>query len=403
MRAMNLANALVAAGHHVTLWSSAFYHQEKRHRSRHYRSIVIHERLEIRLIPSPGYATHIGPGRLWDHALLALNLRKSLSAEACRPDVAFVGYPPIEFAFVAVDWLKARNIPVMLDVKDQWPQIFVAPLWRPLRPLARLALAPYYYLGKKTMRAATAFSAMAQSFLEWVSDFSGRPLAEWDRVVPLVPVVQPFSNENTAAAIRWWNEHGISDDGRPRFFYVGSFMKACDFQPVIKAARQAHATGLDWQFVICGDGARANQLSAVFSELPNVVLPGWVDRVQALTLANISLAGLMPFQNTNDYMKSIPNKVADYLSFGKPIVSSLKGEVAALLQRHDIGLFYDDSQGNGLFDILAGLCHDRAKVEVMSANAMATYKKLYDGEKVYLKLTEHLEMLSKVRMPHATE
>ena len=175
------------------------------------------------------------------------------------------------------------------------------------------------------MRAATAFSAMAQSFLEWVSDFSGRPLAEWDRVVPLVPVVQPFSNENIAAAIRWWNEHGISDDGRPRFFYVGSFMKACDFQPVIKAARQANATGLDWQFVICGDGARANQLSAEFSELPNVVLPGWVDRVQALTLANISLAGLVPFQNTNDYMKSIPNKVADYLSFGKPIVSFFEG------------------------------------------------------------------------------
>ena len=32
MRAMNLANALVAAGHKVVLWSSSFYHQEKRHR-----------------------------------------------------------------------------------------------------------------------------------------------------------------------------------------------------------------------------------------------------------------------------------------------------------------------------------------------------------------------------------
>ena len=29
MRAMNLANILIKRGHYVTIWSSAFYHQEK--------------------------------------------------------------------------------------------------------------------------------------------------------------------------------------------------------------------------------------------------------------------------------------------------------------------------------------------------------------------------------------
>ena len=37
MRAMNLANELVKAGHRVILWSSAFSHQAKKHRSRVYK------------------------------------------------------------------------------------------------------------------------------------------------------------------------------------------------------------------------------------------------------------------------------------------------------------------------------------------------------------------------------
>jgi len=47
MRAMNLANALVDKGHNVILWSSGFYHQEKRHRSKSFEKIHINDKLEI--------------------------------------------------------------------------------------------------------------------------------------------------------------------------------------------------------------------------------------------------------------------------------------------------------------------------------------------------------------------
>lgn len=77
MRAMNLANSLVDAGHNVVLWSSAFYHQEKRHRSRNSQRIRISTQPEIRLIPSPGYERNIGLGRLWDLVVLAYNLQRA--------------------------------------------------------------------------------------------------------------------------------------------------------------------------------------------------------------------------------------------------------------------------------------------------------------------------------------
>ena len=74
MRAMNLSDVLVRAGHRVVLWSSAFHHQGKRHRSTTSQRIRVSDRLEIRLIPSRGYTRNIGLGRLVDHAQLGLNL-----------------------------------------------------------------------------------------------------------------------------------------------------------------------------------------------------------------------------------------------------------------------------------------------------------------------------------------
>jgi hypothetical protein len=125
MRAINLANALVEKGHSVIIWSSSFYHQRKIHRTKLFKKIIINKKLEIRLIPSPGYKKNISIKRLLDHFMLAYNLRKKLDIEKTLPDVAFVGYPPIETAFVMTSWLKKKKIAYLLDIKDQWPIIFI--------------------------------------------------------------------------------------------------------------------------------------------------------------------------------------------------------------------------------------------------------------------------------------
>ena len=100
MRAMNLSNKLVDKGHQVVLISSAFNHQEKKHLATKYTIHKINNNLEIRLIPSCGYKKHIGFKRLLDHFQLAWNLNKILTKEKSIPDIAFIGYPPIEAAFV---------------------------------------------------------------------------------------------------------------------------------------------------------------------------------------------------------------------------------------------------------------------------------------------------------------
>jgi len=391
MRAMNLANALVAAGHKVVLWSSAFYHQEKRHRSRSAERISISPQLEIRLVPSPGYQRNIGPGRLWDHAVLARNLSKLLKNETSVPDVAFIGYPPIETAAVMTRWLSARGVPCILDVKDQWPTIFLNALPRPLRALGRVALAPYFYFAQRAMRDATAMSAMAKGFLQWAVDFAGRPANEFDSVVPLTMPTGQVSAAELKAARQWWDGRGILADSRPRVCFVGSHSAGFDFTSVIEAARSMPGQKNACEFVICGDGANSEEWRRQAEGLNNVYFAGWVDRAQIEALAERSLAALAPYNNSEDFGMSVPNKVIDSLSLGLPVLSPLHGEVAALIATYGVGLSYGADSGKTLAQCIETLTLNPGLREKISTSALSLHRENFSFEKVYGGLVRHLE------------
>ena len=394
MRAMNLAATLVAAGHRVVLWSSDFNHQEKRHRTGRSSVIQLSGSLEIRLVGSPGYGPNIGPGRLYDHAVLGRNLKTLLRAEIELPDVAFVGYPPIETAAVMTRWLSRRGIPCVMDVKDQWPTLFLDPLPGALRPFGRAALAPYFYFARSAMREATGITAMADGFLEWALRFAGRPRSQNDMVVPLTAPPDQLSESEVREAETWWNGHGVPDDGCPRLCFVGTHSRAFDFAPVADAIRVMSTRHPHCQFVIAGHGERLEEWRAMAGQAPNTLFPGWIDRAKFSVLARRSTAMLAPYKSSNDFMSSIPNKVIDALYFGVPILSPLKGEVATLIENDAVGLRYGSDTGRSLADNIQMLIDDPTLRSRLSANASTTYQKRFAFENVYGGLVTHVERLA---------
>ena len=402
MRAMNLANALATAGHNVVLWSSAFHHQEKRHRSRCARRIIVSAQLEIRLIPSPGYVRNIGHGRLWDHVILGLNVWHHLKQETQLPDVAFIGYPPIEAAAIMTHWLSVRGVPIMLDIKDQWPNIFVDSLPVTMRPLGRIILAPYFYLAKSAMRDATGLSAMAGGFLSWALDFAGRQRNEFDRVVPLTTPIAQISAGELDFARQWWDNKGIVADHRPRICFVGSHSQAFDIEPIYQAAKHFSSHANQCEFVICGDGEYSAAWRSLMSGLPNVHFSGWIDRPQIEALAERTYAAITPYRNSESFTKSLPNKVIDALSLGLPILSPLQGEVAILIDNNRVGLRYGTDSGKSLIQCIELLIADPDLRQQISINALNLYCQNFCSDIVYGGLVNHLEALSLrwCRMPN---
>ena len=117
MRAMNLSSFLVNRGHRVVLWSSAFHHRDKRHRSREYKIYNVSKDYQIRLIPSPGYEKNKSIKRFWDHIIMGSNLKKILKKEIDTPDVAFTetdeaSSPEMENEIASPSASSPVNVPI---------------------------------------------------------------------------------------------------------------------------------------------------------------------------------------------------------------------------------------------------------------------------------------------------
>jgi len=399
MRAMNLSNALVQAGHNVVLWSSAFYHQEKRHRSIKEERIRVSDKLEIHLIPSRGYRRNIGVERLLDHAQLAFNLKKMLYRESHLPDVAFIGYPPIETAAVLVRWLARSGVPTLIDVKDQWPEIFLNVVPEYFKPLARLLFSPLFYFARRAIRESTGISVMADGFLDWTLEFIQRERTEMDGVFPLTSPCDQVSSQQLEDARKWWDAQGIIHNGRQRLCFVGSHSPAFDFRPVQEAARIAANSEMSpCEFVICGDGSTSSDLRAMMSNLPNVLFPGWIDRPKIEALAERCQGALAPYLNNDSFQRSIPNKVIDALSLGLPILTPLQGEVASLIDEYGIGIRYGTDTGRSLYESIQLLTKDPVLQKSMSQKACALYREKFSFETVYGRLVKHLEKMAHLDM-----
>lgn len=395
MRAMNLANALVARGHKVVLLSSKFYHQEKRHRNELSDMVVINESLVIHLIPSCGYKRNIGLGRLLDHAQLSLNLKRLLNLDRLGiPDVAFVGYPPIETAGVLLAWLKKHNVPSIIDVKDQWPSLFLEPIPRALRPLIKALLFPYFYYGRRALKNASSFSTMSRGYLDWMASFSGRSLRSSDLVVPLTAPKAVYTEHDILKSDKWWNEIGVSTLTNRRFSFVGSFMSVFDFSTIRDAALRFQEEGVDCQFVICGDGDRADEIHSMMQGLNNIVFPGWIDAPKIASLARCSIGSLIPYKNIDNFILNIPNKVIDALAHGLPIITTLIGEVETLVEKEGVGIACNANTSQNMYTAMK-LLLDNPEMQIsMSKRALALYSEKFSSEMIYNNLVDALEHMA---------
>jgi glycosyltransferase involved in cell wall biosynthesis len=391
MRAMNLANQLLKDGHKVVVWSSRFDHSTKAFRGED-ESPLLPAGLEYRLLSSTGYRRNLGPGRLIDHALMALNLWRELRwiAQTDYPDVVFVGYPPIEVAWVLTRWAKAKNIPTLLDIKDLWPEIFLSVGPDFLQPLVKLAFAPYFVMARATMKNATKITGMTAAVTSWAHRFARIPEQTGATFFPLAPLVykpEKIDDENA----RIWAEALIkAPENTLTVLYVGNFTRTLNFTPLLEFLRIARERLFEVRLIICGGGDSQSEITELFSKFDEVIFPGWVSRQQHIALARHCDFALVPYHSFSDFELSIPNKVLDSLALGMPILTSLDGETRALVENHELGKFYV----NGLDIYEFANEQNLATFSEMKRNALNVYQTQYNGEKIYEGLARYLVSLS---------
>jgi glycosyltransferase involved in cell wall biosynthesis len=376
-----LAEQLTQLGHAVTWWSAAFNHSMKKHRTTTDASYVTAAGYHLELIWSPGYNRAISFKRLIDHRFMGIAFMRRLRNVKERPDVIVCSWPLIELCKVSVEVAEQWRIPVILDVRDLWPDIFVDLAPKFMRTVARFALRPMYRQARSTFRRATAITGINDDFVRWGVQYgSGRP--ESARSFPLGYPRIVSDAADFAAAEEFWRDLGVSQtSGKFIICFFGVFGRTLDLDTVLNATNALAEESV--QFVLCGIGEYHSKMQQQTKGLKNVILPGWIDANKIRALMRVANVGLAPYRNTSDFQASIPNKAVEYMAGGLPVLTCLQGQLSALIAKCESGECYLEGDYQSLVDAIHRLRSDAARLATMAKNASMLFELQFEASRVY--------------------
>ena len=386
-----LSYLLQKRGHQVVWWTSSFDHIRKSHRVASDTRVTVSPGLELIVMRSLGYARNVSLARLRDHRALADSFMR-LAPQEETPDLILCSMPTIELSRNAVDFGTLRQIPVVLDIRDLWPDIFLAlaPEWAKFA-VKWLSQGLYRDL-RAACAGATALSGITDPIVDWGLTHAGRPRREHDQAFPIGYTDCPPPEVARATAAAYWAKQ-LPEEAFVVAF-IGTIGRQFDLESVIQAARLLQTGTRPFHFVLCGMGDALKAYQKRAQNMENVHFPGWMDAAQIWHLIRRAQVGLAPYHNSPDFQASLPNKAFEYLSAGLPIVSCLNGELRRLLETNLCGLHYREGDPSNLADSLITLHDSPCLRQDLSDRGKALFEAKFRATVVYSAMAEYLEHLA---------
>ncbi len=391
------ARFLAGRGHRVVWWTSTFDHFRKEHWFGTDRSIEDSPNLTIRLLHGCGYRRNVSPARIRDHRQIAAKFA-SEARRAEKPDVIVAALPTIELCWECTRYGRTQGVPVVLDMRDMWPDIFVEAVPRALRPVGRLVLAPMYRQARAACADASAIIGITDGFVAWGAQRGGRAVSYLDKGFPMgYSSVEPPS-QDVREAEAWWQAHGVNPQPDClTLCFVGTIGRQFDLATVIRAREPLGEKRARTRLVICGTGDCADAYRQMTAGDPGVIWAGWTNAAQIHVLLRRASIGLDPLPDRTDFTATINNKAIEYMSGGLPVLASpTHGVLHDLLTQRGCGLTYPTGDVDALSAILARLCDDQEVIASMGARALEMYKSDFRAESVYARLEDHLADIASV-------
>jgi glycosyltransferase involved in cell wall biosynthesis len=348
----------------------------------HYRICLLHPRI--------GYSGHVSFARILNHYLVADRFHRFACNESV-PDIILCSLPTLELSVEATAYGRKNSVPVVIDARDMWPDIFLEPVPVLLRPLAKVALQPFRAMARRACSGASAVIGITPRFVEWGLMYAGRERAALDRDFPLAYPEPRLPAADLSSAIRRWVSMGVRKDRFVAcFFGMLGARHLLEIEPVIEAARILKGHERDFLFVLCGTGDQLDCYKHLAKDCPNVLFPGWLGAADIWALMQLASVGLAPYASSPSFVISVPNKAIEYFCGGLPVVSSLKGTLAELLAAHRCGATYENGNAQELAALLVDLRAHPVRLAEMSQNARSLHESRYKAETVYQNMVDHL-------------
>lgn len=372
-----LSNVLNKKNCEVHWFSSAFHHYKKEHRVKQTTSIKVSDGYHIHLIKTKGYRKNISLDRIAHYKKLAKGFNKK-KASLKKPDVILATMAPLEFSQAAINYGNKHNIPVIIDIRDLWPDIYEELFPSLIKPLIK----PYILFSrsklKKILVKSSSLIGVTNEFLQYGLEIAKIDKRSYDTVFHTA--YKPRSSSlyvNEFNEI--WNEYNINSNNFIITF-IGNFGQQFELEPIINAANRLKDIP-NIKFVLCGNGKYLNDVKEKTKDNPNVVITGWIDEKKISSLLSASSIGIAPYRNSANFTKNTPNKFGEYLSASIPVMISIPGIMENLVNEYNCGFYYKNT--SSLVEKINLLYKKRNLLDTLSKNAFKLFNDKFNADIVY--------------------
>ncbi len=297
-------------------------------------------------------------------------------------DVVFVYAPsPLLQALAAVRLARLLEVPLVVWVQDLWPESLSATGYVKNALLLRLVTLAV----KRIYRACDRILVQSRAFVAPVAALTDQP----NKVRYYPNLYQPHLNSSpSAAAVE------LAERLRLQFsvVFAGNLGTAQALDTVIEAARRLRPHR-HVQIVLVGSGSLSPWLARQreLHQLDNLVLVGRFEASDMPTIFDAASALLVTLSADPSFALTVPSKVQAYLAAGRPIVASLDGEAARIVDESGAGFCSIAGNAEALAEAILRMTNtSRQERETMGQRGRSFFDRNFASDHLVRELETHL-------------
>lgn len=257
-----------------------------------------------------------------------------------RSDVIYAYHPPLTVGIAACFIRFFRNVPVVYDIQDMWPDT--------LRVTGMIS-------NPRVLDIVAWICAIVYRYVDQIVVLSpGFKRLLIERGVPAgkIEVIYNWCDEASMVNSSGDLLQDYPKDGMFTIIFAGNMGKAQALDAVLDAAEIIRDKAAEIHFVFIGGGVEAERLKRLAKErsLDNVIFFQAVPMRAIGTILNKADALLVHLRKDPLFTITIPSKTQAYMAVGKPLLMAVDGDAADLVKEAGCGVIAESENSIAIAD-----------------------------------------------------
>lgn len=374
-RVTDICEELVKRGHQITVLTGLPNYPEgkilKEYKKKEHRDEI---RNGVRIIRCNEHGRgNNAINMLWNYFSFAMSGMRKVNKLDKDFDLVFINQlSPVMMAWPGIKYAKKYNVPCVLYCYDLWPASLIAGGIRKDSFIYSL----FNKISNKVYKSVNQIFVTSKCFIEYFEAIHG---IEKDKITYLPQYCEDiFGNIEK------------KDHTDYNFVFAGNIGKMQSVETIIKAANLLKDRE-KIKIHIVGDGRDLENCKKISKELEttNVIFYGRRPIEEMPDFYSIADAMIVTLAKDELVSKTLPGKVQSYMAAGLPIVASIDGEAANIINDASCGYVCESENFKKLADIILNFSKDKERV--LSKKSIEYYENNFSKELFYSKLEKIME------------